>query len=668
MSTIGVMSHVTEVVTSEEGNPQKAISSLIESYYGQTAICGLLGRWLADLRSQSASTDEAEQGKLFNIAADDIRQMAQEVVNKVANEKFTKTGGDSILNLSRSEAAFLEDMMDSSRWRKLLIDLSASNKDSALLMYCLQAISKRGHHREIARRINQSDHFAVFNAMLASELTVVGKIAVSSCRDADTYIGLEELVGDLRRTCTSTAYTYIYAIEVLRHLVTTAKVSSASAGNGTNSRFHRAIRKWERLNEDLQSTMVDPAATAGSSPLFRKRRLDVAIAISELHQRQRRRLVPSENGDTPMATDTDDRTNKVESAVLNFLRRYSLGTQVDDRILDSMLPSSLAGDSSNLVGKLLIKRPLTVKALLGYMYRPGSQRVGSQVTKNKCARLIALAVLAAEEEALEEAKESGKEHLTSDSDEVALTRVLSQGSQLCERLENMVSFIVATEAKKEGTQATPGEQICALAVKCAPVAQGVIMWAGDVSKGSEFVTGASYPTVSLSILSLVRIISVQLPFTRRDALEVALGFLRHSNSEISYKTMSEIKEQALRLLLFLCVKGEAPTVLGRVTELLKHAGSSYMDASLVRYFVSGLLDVARGPFSVPFVRSIGALLKAPRCAEAIRSEYFGGKNKERLGSLMGHLKKMLTEGLGDKKSLTPEDGSLVKSVLSIYAN
>jgi hypothetical protein len=69
-------------------------------------------------------------------------------------------------------------------------------------MYCLQSISKRGHHREIARRINQSDHFSVF----ASELTVIGKISITSCIDHDTSISLNELVKDLRRTCTSTAY------------------------------------------------------------------------------------------------------------------------------------------------------------------------------------------------------------------------------------------------------------------------------------------------------------------------------------------------------------------------------------------------------------------------------------------------------------------------------
>jgi hypothetical protein len=207
------MSHLTEVVTSDQGNPIKAIQALSESAHGQTAVCGLLARWLADLSSQteaSSTADEAELSKYFLNSADDIRERTQEVVNHIAKERFTKASGDNILNLSRSEATFLEDMMASDRWRKLLIDLSASNKDSALLMYCLQAISKRGHHREIARRIDQSDLFVVFNAMLASELAVIGKISVSACHDHDTSISLNELVRDLRRTCTSTAYTCKY--------------------------------------------------------------------------------------------------------------------------------------------------------------------------------------------------------------------------------------------------------------------------------------------------------------------------------------------------------------------------------------------------------------------------------------------------------------------------
>ena len=201
------------MLKSDAGNNKNAIQALSESAHGQTAVCGLLSRWLADLKSQTSSspstTDAAAHAKRFQKSADDIREMTQEVVNGIVKERFTHKGGDNILALN--EAPFLEDMMNSNRWRKLLIDLSASKKDSALLMYCLQSISKRGHHREIARRINQSEHFPVFNAMLASELAVIGKISVSSCHDHDTSISLNELVGDLRRICTSTSYTCKYA-------------------------------------------------------------------------------------------------------------------------------------------------------------------------------------------------------------------------------------------------------------------------------------------------------------------------------------------------------------------------------------------------------------------------------------------------------------------------
>jgi hypothetical protein len=154
---------VHELVTKYGGSEggQKAVQALIASLHGQTAICGLLGRWLADLKASSFSADTKKQEETFDTAADEVRGVAQDMVNRIAMERFSKTGGDSILNLSKAEAAFLEDMIDSPRWRQLLIDLSATHKDSALIMYCLQSISKRGHHREIAKRVNQSDHFAV---------------------------------------------------------------------------------------------------------------------------------------------------------------------------------------------------------------------------------------------------------------------------------------------------------------------------------------------------------------------------------------------------------------------------------------------------------------------------------------------------------------------------
>ena len=132
-------------------------------------------------------------------------------------------------------------MIGSPRWRKLLIDLSAANKDSMFFMYCLTTISNLGHHREIANRINQSDYFGVFHSMLQSELAIAGTAAVDGCGDGDALgVGGGEMGSfavDLRRTCTSTSYPYLYAMEVLHDLIERAESGgdSAAASAATGS-------------------------------------------------------------------------------------------------------------------------------------------------------------------------------------------------------------------------------------------------------------------------------------------------------------------------------------------------------------------------------------------------------------------------------------------------
>ena len=102
----------------------------------------------------------------------------EEVVDRLAKERFTKDHGDAIIRLDKRERGFIDRMIRSSRWRRLLIDLSATNRDSKLFMVCLQSISNLGHHRDIANRINPSKFFGIFNSMLQLELTIVGKAAI----------------------------------------------------------------------------------------------------------------------------------------------------------------------------------------------------------------------------------------------------------------------------------------------------------------------------------------------------------------------------------------------------------------------------------------------------------------------------------------------------------
>jgi len=128
------------------------MKKLISSYRGHTSMCGLLALWLTDLTTAtkssstslvkandgdfSSSTSKSNDYDLRQKAADSIRETSVDVINKIAKEKFNRKEGDDILELvtSSRRIRFLEDMIDSDSWRRLLIDLSAKNKDSALLM------------------------------------------------------------------------------------------------------------------------------------------------------------------------------------------------------------------------------------------------------------------------------------------------------------------------------------------------------------------------------------------------------------------------------------------------------------------------------------------------------------------------------------------------------
>jgi hypothetical protein len=293
-----------------------------------------------------------------------------------------------------------------------------------------------------------------------------------------------------------------------------------------------------------------------------------------------------------------------------------------------------------------------------------------------------MAVLAAEKDSLEEARKINSNIPEAEQDKVGLTRMLSEGSQLCKQLENMVSFLVTTEVAKKRTAASlnPGEQLCALAVKCAPVSQGIALWAREITKSSDFVISASYPTISISIMSLIHIVYLHHPITRDNTYHVAFEFLKHNNSEIAYQMSNTIKEQSLRRHIFLCVRGKASIVLEKMTYLLKDTSKTHLDASLIRYFVSGLVEVASPPFSIPFIRSLGLLevpsppfsipfirslidlLKTPACADAVKASYFDEASKKRLNTVFDYMKKSIDGGHPFAKQYV----SHIKSVISFY--
>lgn len=69
---------------------------------------------------------------------------------------------DGILDSGRMPP-WINTMYSDDGWRRTLIELAKEYKGSALLRYILKQLSDKGHHREIAAVISETDLFAVFN-------------------------------------------------------------------------------------------------------------------------------------------------------------------------------------------------------------------------------------------------------------------------------------------------------------------------------------------------------------------------------------------------------------------------------------------------------------------------------------------------------------------------
>jgi len=243
--------------------------------------------------------------------------------------------------------------------------------------------------------------------------------------------------------------------------------------------------------------------------------------------------------------------------------------------------------------------------------------------------------------------------------------MILQGSQLCEQVENIVKFVVTEDTTGNNTSSSVGAQLSNLCIKCSTVAQGFLMWARETSSNSDFSSTAAYPYTAPGILSLVRIISTHHPLLRDSVIDIALLFLDHSNSELSYQKMNGIKEQALRLLLIIATKGLANDVFNAVAAKLKK-GRSTFDSGLIRYFVGGALDIMRPPLSLSIVRSLGSMLLLSPCTEALNAVYFDSTKKEKLRTFMGYFMDAVSDEQCDFARSAGHDKSIATALNAAY--
>jgi TH1 protein len=75
-------------------------------------------------------------------------------------------------------------------------------------------------------------------------------------------------------------------------------------------------------------------------------------------------------------------------------------------------------------------------------------------------------------------------------------------------------------------------------------------------------------------------------------------------------------------------------ILETMITRLENPTRSDIDASLIRYFVFGIVDVVQGPVSPVMVRLLTKLLSVTKVSDALRSSYVSKENTQRLRSLI----------------------------------
>jgi hypothetical protein len=116
--------------------------------------------------------------------------------------------------------------------------------------------------------------------------------------------------------------------------------------------LNQAAKKWRRLQEELEVEMLK-AQTTGTT-FQRKRRADVTLAMSDLVQRQRRRISPNESereGENGVSNGPGSSkatlANNLDSAVCAFLTKCSLGNPIEKESVENIFKYAYGGSTDS---------------------------------------------------------------------------------------------------------------------------------------------------------------------------------------------------------------------------------------------------------------------------------------------------------------------------------
>eukprot|EP01027_Heterolobosea_sp_BB2_P024183 GEZU01036395.1.p1 GENE.GEZU01036395.1~~GEZU01036395.1.p1 ORF type:complete len:225 (-),score=31.11 GEZU01036395.1:3-617(-) len=145
------------------GRPENVIELLSTSYRGYAEMVNLIcSNWLP----------------LCGFSEEDISKLVVDHLKGVIQDNFNPKKADEIFSAGASRAPkWLEFMISSPEWRRLIYHLSEKNKDCLMLNFAIQKISEAGHQDEIATVTSAATFFRVFHRVFTGRFRTTAAFA-----------------------------------------------------------------------------------------------------------------------------------------------------------------------------------------------------------------------------------------------------------------------------------------------------------------------------------------------------------------------------------------------------------------------------------------------------------------------------------------------------------
>ncbi|TMW57248.1 hypothetical protein Poli38472_003173 [Pythium oligandrum] len=569
---------------SDSNGPEILVEKLSSSYRGHAQMVGLVASWLDALPVSKTAlehkiafdvADDAvieSKGASWDPASDILYAHLQEVVTQHYEPKLVS----NVLSESTAEPEWLTEMLGDRKWRRMLIELAEKHKTCNLLQYAIRRISEAGHHKEIAATANANAFFSVFNGIL---LDAFCRIPFASDEEA------REDLSALKKICCQSAYSYVYAEELLCTFDNKLYLLQKDASDQSSHRAHyRTVRsKLSRVRFELQETAIEK----------------FGAKIEVFHPLRRRHLY--------------DANSRLSEAILSIVKTKKCSEVAAEALAKEYSSPSTAPPASHL------RDPLVFRSLLDPLFNP-SEPLSSTFSEH-CVLLLAFAACAKDERSILQST-SGVQLVSLDSQELEKTKTaLQEASTIC-RSDHTLSYNMNLTGVVEKLTAVMEVPLASM---------GVLHWLEVTCTSPAFFNSSllhiCFPSLLRILKASIKLHVAQWPI----AFQVLVTSLR-LHPDVNPVKALELKRESLRTMVFMITSGYVLPVLEFI-----FINTPELDQALLRNFIAVLFAQIAPPYSAKFVMALTKILTHPKIQNAVKS--CPPECKSKLRSFVSYCKK-----------------------------